>query len=67
MKYADENGNAVYVNTVDKGHGERWIIKAVSGQVLKGRDGEKLKSRTFKTYNGAENYLKKYGYTNTLY
>ena len=67
MKFANSNGQAVYINCVNKGQGDRWIIKAASGQVLKGRDGEKLKSRTFKLEYQAFAFLKRNGYTECLY
>ena len=67
MKYANDKGQAVYFNSVNKGFGTRWIVKAVSGQVLLGRDGQKLKSRTFRWSHQAEAFLKRNGYTTVLY
>lgn len=67
MKYLNQTGEAVYMNVVNKGHGERWIIKAASGQILKGRDGQKLKSRTFRWEHQADAFLKRNGYTNCVY
>ena len=67
MKYIDDNGNIAYLNIVNKGHGDRWIVQAVSGQTLKGRDGERLKSRSFKTEYHAYNFLERNGYKSFSY
>ena len=67
MKYADKNGKAVYLNIVNKGHGDRWVVTAISGQTLKGRDGEKRKSRTFKTEHTAWRFLANNGYEEVSY
>ena len=63
MKIINEKGEAVYFNTVDKGSGTRYIVKAISGQTLQGRDGKKLKSRTFRWEHQASRFLERNGYT----
>lgn len=59
----NEAGQAVYFNTVEKGGKLRYIVKAINGQTLRGRDGQKLKSRTFAQEHQAEAFLKRNGYT----
>lgn len=66
-KLSNEQGQAVYFNTVVKGGLERHVIVAASGQTLPGRDRQKLKSRTFTRYNQAEAFLKRLGYTEAQY
>lgn len=62
MKYHNPQGQAVYFNCVTK-HGRiRYQIQAASGQVLRGRDGQKLKSRTFAQEHQAMKYLANNGY-----
>lgn len=62
MRMVNERGEVVYYNIVEK-HGKlRYIILAASGQIIKGRDGQKLKSRTFSQYHQAEAWLKRMGY-----
>lgn len=57
MKYYNPQGQAVYVNNVLKHGRERWQIQAISGQTLRGRDGQKLKSRTFAQEHQAMRWL----------
>lgn len=66
-KLSNEQGQAVYFNTVVKGGRERHIVAAASGQTLPGRDRQELKSRTFTQYHQAKAYLQRLGYTRTLY
>ena len=66
-KLRNEAGQAVYFNTVEKGGKLRYIVKAISGQTLRGRDGQKLKSRTFAQHHQAEAFLKRNGYTTAEY
>ena len=66
-KLSNEQGQAVYFNGVEKRGKVRWVVAAVSGQTLPGRDRQKLKSRTFAQYHQAEAFLKRLGYTKTLY
>lgn len=63
MKLINETGEAVYYNLVTKHGMERYMIVAASGQTLKGRDGQKLKSRTFAQCHQAEAWLRRNGYT----
>ena len=62
MKLTNENGESVYYNCVVKHDLERYVIKAIDGQTLPGRDRQKRKSRTFSSAYYAERYLKKLGY-----
>lgn len=67
MKLGNEQGQAVYFNGVEKGGKVRWVVLAASGQTLRGRDRQKLKSRTFSQYHQAEAFLDRWGYTKPLY
>lgn len=40
----------------------RWVIQAASGQVITGRDRQKLKSRTFAQEHQADAWLERNGY-----
>ena len=62
MRMVNERGQVVYFNTVEKRGKLRHIILAASGQTITGRDGQKLKSRTFTQYHQAERWLKRMGY-----
>ena len=46
MRMVNQAGEAIYYNIVEKRGEIRYIVKAASGQVLTGRDRQKLKSRT---------------------
>lgn len=63
MRMTNSAGEIVYYNVVEKDGKIRYIIKAASGQKLRGRDGQKLKSRTFAQEHQAEAFLKRTGYT----
>ena len=52
----------VYYNTVEKHGMIRYVVKAASGQVILGRDRQKLNSRTFAQKHQAEAWLKRNGY-----
>lgn len=62
MRMKNDKGELVYYNPVEKGGKLRYIILAASGQVIRGRDGQKLKSRTFTQQHQAEAWLKRMGY-----
>lgn len=62
MKLANDQGQAVYYNVVEKNGKVRYIVLAISGQIIKGRDGQKLKSRTFTQEHQAEAFLRRNGY-----
>lgn len=63
MRMSNEQGQTVYYNVVEK-HGKvRYIVLAASGQVIRGRDGQKLKSRTFTQEHQAAAWLKRNRYT----
>lgn len=65
MKLTNPDGHAVYYNEVTKHGKSRWLIQAASGQVLRGRDGKKLKSRTFSQEHQARAWLERNGYQPT--
>lgn len=59
------NGEAVYYNVVVK-HGKvRYMVQAISGQAITGRDRQKRKSRTFTQEHQAEAWLRRNGYSAT--
>lgn len=62
MRMKNDSGEVVYYNSVVKGGKLRYIILAASGQVIRGRDGQKLKSRTFTQEHQAWAWLKRMGY-----
>ena len=61
-RLSNDQGQAVYFNSVVKDGRERYIVTAISGQTLSGRDRQKLKSRTFAQYHQAIAFLKRMGY-----
>lgn len=62
MKMTNDAGEAIYYNPVEK-HGKlRFIVVAVSGQAIQGRDRQKNKSRTFTHEHQAAAWLKRNGY-----
>lgn len=63
VRLSNEQGQAVYYNVVDKHGVPRYQVQAASGQVLKGRDGQKQKTRSFVWEHQAEAWLKRNGYT----
>lgn len=62
MRMTNDQGEVVYYNIVEKQGKIRYIILAASGQIIRGRDGQKLKSRTFTQHHQAEAWLKRMGY-----
>ena len=58
----NKSGEAVYYNVVENGGKLRFVIKAASGQVITGRDRQKLKSRTFAQEHQAAAWLRRQGY-----
>ena len=62
MRMQNQAGEVVYYNPVEKGGKLRYVIKAASGQVITGRDRQKLKSRTFAQEYQAEAWLMRNGY-----
>ena len=61
MRLANEAGEIVYYNVVEKRGAIRYIV-AASGQTLTGRDRQKLKSRTFTQEHQARAFLERNGY-----
>ena len=67
MKLVNNEGQAVYYNIVEKRGEVRYIVKAVDGQDIPGRDRQKLKSRTFTQEHQAVRFLERLGYTTATY
>ena len=62
MKMVNGQGQAIYYNVVEK-HGKvRYQVQTASGQIIKGRDGQKRKSRTFAWEHQAAAWLRRNGY-----
>ncbi len=62
MKMKNEQGQAVYYNAVEKHGNIRYVVQAISGQYISGRDRQKYKSRTFTHQHQAEAWLQRNGY-----
>lgn len=62
MRMVNNQGQAVYYNVVEKRGQLRYVVAAVDGQMLPGRDRQKLKSRSFVQERQAEAFLKRLGY-----
>lgn len=62
MTMVNKQGQKVYYNVVEKHERIRYVVKAASGQVILGRDRQKLSSRTFAQEHQAEAWLKRNGY-----
>ena len=58
----NEAGEVIYYNEVVKRGLSRYIVKAISGQAIRGRDGQRLKSRTFVREYDAIAWLARNGY-----
>lgn len=65
MKLFNAAGEAVYFNEIRKNGKTQYVIKALSGQMIKGRDRQKHSSRTFTELYQAEAFLKRTGYSAT--
>lgn len=63
MKMINGAGQAIYYNVVEKDGKTRYIIKAISGQSIAGRDRQKRQSRTFSQEAQVESWIKRNGYT----
>lgn len=63
MRMSNEQGQTIYYNVVEKRGKVRYIVLAASGQVIRGRDGQKLKSRTFTQEHQAAAWLRRNMYT----
>ena len=62
MRMVNEQGERIYYNLVEK-HGQiRYVVQAISGQAIMGRDRQKRKTRTFTHEHQAEAWLKRNGY-----
>ncbi len=62
MKLQNNEGHAVYFNEISKNGKTRYVVKALSGQVIKGRDKQRHSSRSFTELHQAESFLKRNGY-----
>lgn len=58
----NEAGQAVYFNRVMKNGREQFVVKALDGQHIMGRDRQKHSSRTFTELHQAEAFLRRAGY-----
>ena len=68
MKIVNEaTGGAVYFNPVTKNGKDVWVVKGIGDTVVFGRDRQKRKSRIFTQEAQAEAYLKRNGFTKTVY
>lgn len=66
-KLANANGEMVYFNLVQKNGKLQWVIKGIGDTVVLGRDRQEKKSRTFTQEAQADAYLKRNGFTISLY
>lgn len=68
-KLANAKGEMVYFNLVQKNGKLQWVIKGIGDTVVLGRDRQKKKSRTrtFTQEAQADAYLKRNGFTISLY
>ena len=62
MKLVNRQGEAIYYNVVTKHGKPRYVIQAASGQVIRGRDRQKRKSRTFAQEHQVEAWMRRHGY-----
>ena len=53
---------AVYFNQIFKNGKTQYVVKALSGQHIKGRDGQRHASRSFTELHQAEAFLARNGY-----
>ena len=63
MKMVNAKGEAVYFNRVMKNGREQFVVKALDGQHIMGRDRQKHSSRTFTELHQAEAFLRRAGYS----
>lgn len=66
-KLANAKGEMVYFNLVQKNGKLQWVIKGIGDTVVLGRDRQKKKSRAFTQEAQADAYLKRNGFTISLY
>ena len=62
MRMINDQGQRVYYNIVTKHGKDRAVILAIGDNMIIGRDKQKTKSRTFRTQDKAEQWLKRHGY-----
>lgn len=62
MKMANEKGEAVYFNPVNKNGKLQWIVQGIGSTMVIGRDRQKRKSRTFTQEAQASAYLNRHGF-----
>lgn len=63
MRMVNKAGEAIYYNIVTKHDKTRYVVQAASGQVIRGRDRQKARSRTFAQEHQATAWLRRNGYT----
>lgn len=62
MKMANEKGEAVYFNSVEKNGKLFFIIKGIDGTKVIGRDRQRKASRSFTQEAQARAYLDRHGF-----
>lgn len=62
MKMFNAAGQAVYFNQISKNGKTQYVVKALSEQHIKGRDGQRHASRSFTELHQAEAFLARNGY-----
>ena len=62
MKMANEKGEAVYYNPVEKNGKLFFVIKGIDGTKVIGRDRQKKASRSFTQEAQARAYLERHGF-----
>ncbi len=66
-KFANDRGEMVYFNLVEKNGRLQWVVKGIGDTVVLGRDRQKKKSRIFTQEAQARAYLDRNGFTTCLY
>lgn len=62
MKMVNASGQHVYYNVVTKAGKIKYVVKAIDGQDIIGRDKQKRKSRIFTRERDADKWLERNGY-----
>ena len=62
MKMFNAAGQAVYFHQMFNNGKTQYVVKALSGQHIKGRDGQRHASRSFTELHQAEAFLARNGY-----
>lgn len=62
MKMANEKGEAVYYNDVEKNGQLQFVIRGIGDTMVIGRDRQKKRSRVFTQEAQARAYLERHGF-----